>query len=698
MIYQFGNSPHYSLSVEVGRHGVSVVGGTFRDITLLPAPLFSVRIKNISDNSSVTVDSSDRWDRVLMKEHKNDREWVFDMPCGISDIAVFLYAHFRESGIEWTQQVVNNNSEYSVMEITYPTPKMTAERFSLFVPQNSGFVVEDAGKNPIFEESYYPGWKISMQYFALYGKTGGIYIAAEDGKAATKQFRCKTQNDLCELNITFPAIAAGRAANSFEPFGKCRWSSFEGDWYDATLLYSDFVHKEANWLPEIDENGRPDTPERFKEVPFWVSDYIPNTPYQRDNKPMNLSAGSDVYSKDYWYQAPIALQKELGVPIAYHVYNWHEIPFNIEYPHFMPAKKEFKEHIAELQDNSVYVLPYINAVSWEMHDDEGEHDITFKNTGCRLGALQEDGSYGMGLYPQTTKSGETAQLVQICGSCGKWHKMMEELTRKMEKELSIDGVYFDEISAARAFPCFNPEHNHLPGGGSYRVDGFKSMMKKIGIDKPKDNFYFSECNAEPYMKSFDGFLTWMWVTAGEVPAYTVLYGGYIQMIGRCTIGNKKDDFEFFKYCTAKSVLYGQQLGWCKADIVYSPKHMEFLKNAVGVRCACNKIFQRSRMLRPPVVTSDLPKLITKAGLWFSGDIVSEQVIGTVWKQRNGEKCYIILANLSEQTANYRCTFRADEYGLKEENLPKEFSLENGIGTFNGSLRKYEIKVLEIPCN
>ena len=94
------------------------------------------------------------------------------------------------------------------------------------------------------------------------------------------------------------------------------------------------------------------------------------------------------------------------------------------------------------------------------------------------------------------------------------------------------------------------------------------MMDKIRMHKPADSFYFSECNAEPYLKSFDGFLTWMWVRDGEVPAFSAIYAGYTQMLGRCTIGRKKEDFDFFKYCTAKSLLYGQQLGWCKADVLF----------------------------------------------------------------------------------------------------------------------------------
>ena len=694
MIYKISGNDFF-VDIQINEDGANISAGRFGDMSLLSSPVFEMRLKKLENGENILLSSDSGWGRVEFKENEDCRELIFDNPCGISDITVFVNANVYEHGIYWTEQVVCDSNEYSVMEITYPTPKIHAQYFNLFVPQNSGFVVEDAGKQTFGEESYYPSWPISMQYFAMYGKSGGIYVATEDGKAGAKLFRYSCKEEKCNLTITFPAIGAGMAGNSFEPYGKCHWRAFSGDWYDATEIYSEFVQREATWLPEINENGRPDLAERFKKVPFWISDYIPNTEYQRENKPMNLSAGSDIYDKDYWYQAPIALQKELGVPIAYHVYNWHEIPFNIEYPHFMPARKEFTDRIKELQDNNIYVLPYINAIAWEMNDSEAEHSLNFENTGRHLATLKEDGEYFIEKYPQTTKSGKGSHLASMCGSCETWHKLMQELSRKMEAELNIDGIYYDEVSASPAVPCFNREHNHLPGGGNYRVEGYGAMMEKINKDKPKENFSFSECNAEAYMKQFDGFLTWMWVARGEVPAFATLYSGYIQMIGRCTIGNKKDDFEFFKYCTAKSFLCGQQLGWCKADIVYSSKHMEFIKNAVRVRYEYTDVFNSAKLLRPPSVKSDLPKLVTKAGLWFGGDIVSEQVLVSSWKYRNNSKILIFAVNISETVATYSFTFNIKEYGLENTALPEEFTVTDDICTVQGSLGKYEIKVWEI---
>ena len=128
-----------------------------------------------------------------------------------------------------------------------------------------------------------------------------------------KTFRIHLTKGIGAVEVSFPAIGAGIAANSFSLYGCTRWQAFEGDWYDAALIYRNFVHKYAKWLPTVGKNGRDDTPNRFMEVAFWIADYIPNSLSQRDVRPMQLAAVSDRYPKDYWYTAPIELRRRLGV-------------------------------------------------------------------------------------------------------------------------------------------------------------------------------------------------------------------------------------------------------------------------------------------------------------------------------------------------------------------------------------------------
>lgn len=685
----------YWVNLKWDAHSAGISAGRFGDICIEEGPLFHAVLKNVHTKEIREVNSQDVWDHIKVKWQENTVYLHFwDQP-GIDEIMFVVKGTYDSLGISWTVEVINDNQEWSVMAATYPVPYMMAEYFDIFVPFYSGIVVKDAGKCGYKSSVPYPGAITTMQYFAVYGKRSGIYIGIEDGEGAAKKFDLLAEDDHVSIKATFHGLNGSRPSNSFGVFGHCRWQHIVGDWYDATMLYANFVRNKANWIPQINEHGRMDTPQRFKEVSFWVSDYIPNSTSQGNNKPMNLSAGSDVYERDYWVNAVIELQKKLQVPIAYHVYNWHHIPFNIEYPHFLPAKTEFIEGAKKLREHPIYILPYINGVSWEMHDAEMGHEINFENTGRAGAVIKENGEVSLERYPQKTVSGETSLLAHMCPTYPVWHRMIKDLSVQMEQELPIDGIYFDQISATGVVPCYHAEHHHLPGGGNHWVTGYQRMMEKIRATKPDENFYFSECNAETYTKSFDGFLTWLWVHNGEVPAFAAVYAGYIELVGRFTIGNKKDDYDFFKHAVARSLLSGQQLGWCKADVIFDDKRMEFLKKMVNVRWEYTELFHRSDMLRPPKVTSSIQPKVTSPAVWYKGNVVMDQIIAGAWKYRNNEKIVLFCVNTADVEGDYFLEFSADEYGLCEFELPEEFVIEGNLCRIKGKIDAESCKVWDL---
>ena len=675
-----------------------VKGGKFGEMLLTETPLFCAALRNTVTGESVEISSASEYGEVAIKEYGAKREFCFRDPPGVPGLTISVYCHPDENGVSWETEVGNASGAWSVMKISYPLPAVTAPAYALFLPYGCGKVVENAEKATFVESHNYLGLQFTMSYFAAYGRKGGIYYAVEDELAATKDIKVECAGGKTSVSVGFFGINAGEPANSFKLFGRARWRYFDGDWYDATKLYADFIVKKAKWLPSIGENGREDTPEKFKDVAYWVCDYIPNDEHQRDNKPMHLSAGSDICEPDYWYKAVIKLQEELNVPVAYHVYNWHSNPFNIEYPHYLPAKKGFKEGLAELKKRPIYVLPYINAVSWEMNDTEGGHEVNFDNTGKYCAVTDPDGKITPVRYPQTTERGKPSDLAPMCPACSKWHDIIGDVVGTIESGYGADGVYFDETAAHPPKPCFNRSHPHLPGGGNYWVEGSNRMMTKIRSKKPKDGFYFTEGNGEAYMKSFDGFLTWVWVHNGEVPAFPAIYAGYVEMIGRVLIGKKKDDTDFFKYSLSKSFLYGQQLGWAKADVIYDPYRMEYLKKIVALRYKYNRFFHRASMLRPPVIKSDIEPITTSPAIWHREDIVMEQMLCGAWKERKGGRTAIFVFNNSDKQGRYEMTFRFDEYGIAKEDLPgKGRSVTGGVCKVTGELPPLSYTVYEFTA-
>ena len=310
--------------------------------------------------------------------------WFAD-PVQGERISVGVTGILDDAGISWRAEVVNDATDYSVVEATYPFPVVGGGPLSLFVPDRCGRAVQNAtevGFNTVY---HYPDHVASMQYFAFWGEKNGVYLGVHDPDACMKDFHVDVQKGEGRIQAAFPAINAGKMGNSFTLAGQTRWQAFDGDWFDATQIYKEFVLKDARWLPL---KGRPDTPRQFKEIVWWICDYIPNSEKQRDARPMTLATVSERFGKDYWVDAAVELKKRLGANVGYQVYNWHEIPFNINYPHFLPAREEFIRGAKRLKDAGIYVFPYINAVSWEMDDaDEGFAENVAKNTFNFLGGV-----------------------------------------------------------------------------------------------------------------------------------------------------------------------------------------------------------------------------------------------------------------------------------------------------------------------
>ena len=686
---------NYSVRIACDEHSARIDGGRFGTIAIEPCDVFKANLKNPNSDEIREIGSTTVWKTVRLIQYDESFKLYFSDPDGIEQLMFAVEGICDDVGISWSVSVINDNLEWSVFDVNYPIPKLNSDHFDLFVPDGCGLVIKNAGNKGYKYKRRYPGGYITMQYFAVYNDEGGVYLGIEDGKGSTKEFTLSSGNGVLEIVPRFYGINASSPANSFSLAGHCRWEYIKGDWYDATMLYAAFVHSHADWLPKIEKDGRPDTAKRFKEIPFWICDYVPNSPSQGNNKPMSLSAGSDLYAKDYWITAAIELQKRLGVPVAYHVYNWHEIPFNIEYPHFLPAKKEFIEGAKKLREHPIYVFPYINAGSWEIHDAEMGHPENFENVGKHGAAIKSDGSYVLERYPQTTLKGETSLLANMCPSSHEWQTTVCRLVREMESTLPIDGIYFDQIGAINASPCFNSDHGHLPGGGSHWAEGYRLLMEKVSAEKPDDFFYFTEDNAETYTKSFDGFLSWYWVKNGQVPAFPAIYAGYIEMLGRCTIGKKKEDYDFFKFHTAESLLFGQQLGWHKADMVYDEKRMAFLTKAVQLRYHYTELFHVSDLLRPPTVIKTVPPKITPPALSHKDEITMEQISAGAWRYRNGEKLVLISYNIAETDEAFTLSFSAEEYGLDAYELPEDFVIENGICSVSGVIPAESFKVWEL---
>ncbi len=655
---------NYSLCLEKTEDGVLLCGGKFGAVTVAQSTLFTMLLRNLESGEDITLTAETGWKYVRETEGKDYLRFDFGSPEMHADLMISVTLQLSERGVHFETEVSNLDERYSALETTYPIPQIENDVFDLFVTSGPGRVLRDIRHREYKWERWCPSAHLCMQYMAFMAEGDALYVGHHDRESRTKRYRLYSNEGNCSFAVAYPAENLGKGANSHRLRGGVSWEYVRGDWYDVTMRYAEFAHT-ADWIPYINEEGRPDTPKAFKELPFWVFDFLPNIPEQGNNMPESLRYAG-ITDKDAWWREGIRIKENLGVPIGYHVYNWHKIAFNVDYPHFLPAKDDFAAGVAKMKEKGILVAPYINSSSWESRDVAPDGSETFADVGFKCAAKDVNGHIKGTRYPQIKPDGERVNLVQTCPTTPTWQRIMTRLTTRLENELGVNGVYYDQSAADPALPCTDPTHPHAPGNSGAWADGIRYMMHRVRAGKPAENFSFTECNAEPYMNAFDGYLTWHWGDEDEVPAFPAVYSKYITMLGRVIKGVKKADKFLTRFTFITSLCFGQQIGWCNCDVQDDPTVFPLLKKVVKTRYALRDVFITGSMLRPPVITSNLPDHKTDKHIWTKNDIRMPSTVAGAWQSRDKSAIHIFLCNADEQAGECTVTLRASEYGITKE--------------------------------
>ena len=120
-----------------------------------------------------------------------------------------------------------------------------------------------------------------------------------------------------------------------------------------------------------------------------------------------------------------------GVPLGLHWYNWHNSPFDVNYPEMFPAKPGIKEAAAWMKENGVFCMPYINGSLWE------DEIASFTNA-IQYTCKKPDGSC------HTYKCGHNKNvLARMCPTTDLWKKTVAGNAMRLFDELDVKWEYKD---------------------------------------------------------------------------------------------------------------------------------------------------------------------------------------------------------------------------------------------------------------
>lgn len=614
-------------------HGVAFAGlrdeKTGTDFFSGERALFTLTLKSLADGQMKTLDSLDGWE-VSVKE--GGSQITLCRP----ELRVFLSAVCgeRRSAVEWTVSCAVLADGLSLQALSYPNLYAdVTDELRLFLSHDGGVVYSDLSGQTRLKNAIYPSCEAAMAYMAFWDQRlrRGLYYGVHDRFAAVKTMSHELFSPdetkfgtVLRLFSDVPAENVTRARNSQTLGGRLVWELFDGDWYDAAILYREFVEAEASWLPA---RGRGDIPRWMRENPHWWLVSVTDTPA--------------------YIEKTLAAQEDLGVPSSVHLYEWHRNPFDNDYPHYFPARDCFLDTFSALQERGLHVMPYINGRLWDTRD-RGAEDWLFSSV-AKAGATKDaQGNVFTEHYGSKEADGSDVELAVMCPQSGVWRDKVRELCERLFSEVGADAVYIDQIAAAPPVLCCDEEHNHPAGGGRWWVEAYQRMLESIARTTVKTKTCTTECLGDAYMKHLSGLLSWSSTFSGQVSAFSTVYAGYIEMIGRNYNGAYDD--ETLKIFAAQSLLFGEQMGWLSPDryLSLTPALRGYYRALVQTRFRYNPFFFAGRPLRPPVVECGLPDVCGKSE---RGDVAERAVLAAVWERFDSGERLLLVTNLSERPAD-----------------------------------------------
>jgi len=586
-----------------------------------------------------------------------------------------------DSGIaKWRISVDNKSDYWGLWSVAYPdvTGFPEAGKYDLARPVNSsGGALWRAWSGKILVRN--PSGDLPMQFLALSRNHDSVYLATMDSSGYAKDFVVDSDEE--NISIAHYVEDMGVAGSDYPGYYPIEFGVYQGGWLEAAQHYRVWALQQK-WAQAGTLSQRTDFPEILKNLGVWI--------LEADWK----SAGAEGFPQQM-DALLLQAQKTLGVPVGVHWYNWHHMKFDNEYPHFLPPKPGFAEHVKELVNQGVLVMPYINGLSADLNipdfDKFGPHAI-----------VDEAGGYRLHFYGEAS-----GRLLSMCPTQEYWQNAVSILVQSLVEDCGVNGVYIDQIASMEHELCFSRNHGHSVGGGHYWVDGYRELLTKVRNTsgrKGRRPVITSEGTDEVFLDLVDGYLTCL-PTDREIPLEEVVYSGYVIFFASPSDFTKSD--RSFAHAQGQAFIDGRQNGWMSVDLFkpeYSAK-AEYLSQCGHLRVATKPYLVYGRLLGPIEPEKPVPTF-TEEGVGFekikhTGTVPAAE--GRLWQDENGHLA-VFLANYIDQPVEFRYRIDPAEYGLAGKRFElKEITPEGRIpiSTVTRTVERSEtlgprkLKVIEI---
>jgi len=522
-------------------------------------------------------------------------------------------------------------------------------------------------------EFAYPGI-LSMQCIAFYRESGpGLYLAADDVAARSKSFAAFGNGrggiglEVCH----FPGADA-TAQGTYEPPYEVVVGLFEGDWITVAARYRQWALEQPWARRSRLKQGR--TPDWVRNTGFWV--------WNRGRSDGVLPPAA-------------AMQDYLGVPVSVFWHWWHGCAYDVNFPEYLPPREgtdAFRRAVRQARQHELNPIVYMNQRLWGMTSEswvskQAEHYAVKK----------PDGTVQPEVYNTFTRS----PMASMCMGTAFWRDTYAGLSQAVYNDLGVSGIYMDQ--ACSSLVCYDTEHGHAPGGGTYWMEGFRALESDIRERCPGVALAGEGCG-EAWLPHLDLMLSLQvsqerYAAPGQwepIPFFHAVYHGYSVLYGSYASLTRPPydllwprdsapaqplqllDEKFrhqFRLEQARSFVWGQQP--CLAN--FQPEHLverktdlAYIKQLVQLRQAALPYLLYGTFIRPPRMDIpdmeiDMSRLSIYAGQQGAVQAYRKRVpqyLAGAWRADDGGIA-VAIANIADADHPIRFALSREEHGLPE---------------------------------
>ena len=316
-----------------------------------------------------------------------------------------------------------------------------------------------------FESSLaYPSQHCTMQWCALQGKRGGIYVASHDEKFSYKYINISFEPSSLDLSIRFCNMLECFPGEKVE-VAPVVYKPYKGEWYECGDTYREWY---------LSHRTIADRPEWVKNCRGWLLAILKQ---QNDEVIVPYEEIGGLLA-DAAEERGIDILGLFGRGIGGH---------DRFYPDYRPdpkmgGEKAIKKGIAEAKAKGKRVVLYTNGQLLDMN----ETPQFWPDTGKVISVRQRDGELWKLTYHKYD-SAPARHFGLACHSCDTWREIMLRLA-KDANNLGADGILYDQLAVFSPAYCYNPNHGHRVPAivyGADRLDNMDYVQREMSKINPE---------------------------------------------------------------------------------------------------------------------------------------------------------------------------------------------------------------------